>query len=129
MRVLIVDDEQQDLTVMQRMLSDCHDVDCASTADEAMEKAKQGDYDFVLLDFMVPEHDGLWLMSNCHFPRKTKVILVTGHLTRELVNQMFRMGISSYMMKPVRREDVLRQLKCLSKYPPDARDNSEAQAG
>ena len=115
MNVLIIDDDKNMLTAMDRMLSDCCTVDCAGSAAEAVEKVKEGNYDFALMDFMMPDHDGLWLMCNCHFPRKTKVILVTGYLNKELVKQMFKLGVSSYMVKPVTREDVLRQFECLSK--------------
>ena len=115
MRVLIVDDEKNILSAMQRMLGDCCSVDCACSAVEAVEKAKAGEYDFVLLDFMMPQRDGLWFMNNCRFHRKTKVILLTGYLNKELVKQMFKLGVSSYMVKPVSREDVLRQFDYLSK--------------
>ena len=114
-RVLVVDDEPMIRMVVQRMLNDCCIVDCAGTALEAVEKAKDGDYDFALMDLHMPEYDGLWLMQNWKLPRKTKVILMTGHVTKEIVRQMFKLGISSYMMKPVTRDEILHQFRCLSK--------------
>ena len=115
MRVLVVDDEQMILTAMQRLLRDSCAVDCAGGAIEAMEKVKQVDYDFVLLDYMMPNHDGRWFMRNCQFPSKTKIILVTGYANKELVRQMFELGISGYMVKPITREEVLQQFESLSR--------------
>src|ERR1039458_5970753 len=92
-RVLVVDDEKSILNEMQRMLSGCCAVDCADNAVEAVEKAKERDYDFALMDFRMPRYDGLWLMRNWKLPRRTKIILMTGYLTKELVKQMFALGI------------------------------------
>ena len=121
MRVLIVDDEEKVLLAMRRMLSDCCAVDCAGSATEAMEKAKSGEYDFVLLDFNMPKQDGLWFMRNCRLPRKAKIILLTAYLNKQLVKEMFKLGLSSYLMKPVTREDVLRHFECLSNARPAER--------
>ena len=115
MRVLIVDDEKMILTVMQRLLRDCCEVDCAGGAIEAMEKTSGKEYDFVLLDFMMPKYDGLWLMRNWKLPSRTKIILVTGYQNKELMRQMFELGVSSYLVKPVTREVVLQQFERLSK--------------
>ena len=115
MRVLIVDDEEKVLMAMRRMLSDCCAVDCAGNAAEALEKTKESQYDFVLLDFNMPKQDGLWFMRNCKLPRKAKIILLTAYLNKQLVKEMFKLGLSSYLMKPVTREDVLRHFECLSK--------------
>ena len=115
MRVLVVDDEKMILAVMQRLLKNCCEVDCAGGAIEAMEKTGKNEYDFVLLDFMMPKYDGMWLMRNWKLPNRTKIILMTGYQNKELVRQMFDLGISSYLVKPVTREDVLQQFERLSK--------------
>ena len=99
------------------MLSASCIVDCANTAVEAIEKAKTCHYDFVLMDFHMPDHDGLWLMHNWKLPRKTKIILMTGYLTQELLKQMLELGISSYMVKPLTREGILHVFDDLSKLP------------
>ena len=59
-KVLVVDDEKLIVKGIRFSLEqDGMDVDCAYDGDEAIAKAKETEYDVVLLDVMLPGHDGL----------------------------------------------------------------------
>ena len=58
-RVLVVDDEKLIVKGIRFSLEqDGMDVDCAYDGEEAIEMAKKTEYDIVLLDVMLPKHDG-----------------------------------------------------------------------
>ena len=67
---------------------------------------KDGAYDFVLLDFKMPTHDGIWFMKNAEIPQSTKVLLVTAYVNREVINEMFKLGACGYLIKPVKVEEI-----------------------
>ena len=59
-RVLVVDDEKLIVKGIRFSLEqDGFEVDCAYDGEEAIELAKKTEYDIVLLDVMLPKHDGL----------------------------------------------------------------------
>ena len=58
-RVLVVDDEKLIVKGIRFSLEqDGFEVDCAYDGEEAIELAKKTEYDIVLLDVMLPKHDG-----------------------------------------------------------------------
>ena len=59
-KVLVVDDEKLIVKGLRFSLEqDGMEVDCAYDGEEALEKAKAGEYDIILLDLMLPKMDGL----------------------------------------------------------------------
>ena len=59
-RVLVVDDEKLIVKGIRFSLEqEGMEVDCAYDGEEALEKAKTGDYDMILLDIMLPKLTGL----------------------------------------------------------------------
>ena len=59
-RVLVVDDEKLIVKGIRFSLEqDDMEVDTAYDGEEAVEKAREGNYDIILLDLMLPKLDGL----------------------------------------------------------------------
>ena len=59
-KVLVVDDEKLIVKGIRFNLEqDGMEVDCAYDGEEAVEKAKENEYDIILLDLMLPKMDGL----------------------------------------------------------------------
>ena len=111
-RVLAVDDDSRILQVLRFILEDHgFEVHDANSALEGLEKAKSNDYDFVLVDLKMPDNDGLWFVRNAKLPRKTKVLLVTAYLDRNIVNEMFKYGIVGYVSKPFDEDEIIRHLE------------------
>jgi len=95
MKVLVLDDHRgfrEEVVAM--LVRNGHEADEADSAEAAVPLAQSGQYDFILVDYAMPEHDGLWFMENVKLPRRTKAILVTGHVNRRLIDRMFAVGIS-----------------------------------
>lgn len=58
-RILVVDDEKLIVKGIRFSLEqDGYSVDCAYDGEEALKLAKENAYDMILLDVMLPKHDG-----------------------------------------------------------------------
>lgn len=82
---------------------------CTSAA-EGIKKLAKGDFDLVLLDYKMPEHDGMWFMKNAQIPKGTKVLLMTAFVNRQTINDMFKLGVSGYVIKPFDEKELVKHL-------------------
>jgi CheY-like chemotaxis protein len=111
MKVLVLDDEVSLLDSLRTLLTGHdHDVVCAGNAKDALALVNDRTFDVILVDYKMPENDGLWFMKNARLSRQTKVLLMTAHVNRQVINQMFELGASGYLIKPFNEEDLLRHL-------------------
>lgn len=111
MNILVVDDDRAVCSAVRDFLLNAgYEVSCVLDAESGVEIAKREFFDLVFLDYKMPDKDGEWFLRNAALPRRTKVILLTAHLDREIVNIMFKLGICGYVMKPFGRDDLLRHL-------------------
>lgn len=116
-KILIVDDDQHARAVIAQMLrGNDYSVDQASSGKEALEKVMAGQYDLLILDYMMPEMDGMEVMIRVKkLKPEVKVIMITAvHLTIEKAVEAMKRGASDYVAKPfemnVFRETVKRVL-------------------
>jgi DNA-binding response OmpR family regulator len=116
MKLLILDDDTNLLEALKRVLQ-LHkmEVDTSSRASEAVEMVEKGAYDFVLVDYKMPENDGIWFMENAKIPRETRVLLITAYVNRDVINRMFALGASGYLIKPFDEDELLRNLEFFSR--------------
>ena len=80
-RVLVVDDNEDVLDMTARVLAEAgHDVTAADSAERARHCLHQGRYDAAVIDYVMPEEDGL---SLAHFlrGRGVAVLMITGAVT------------------------------------------------
>jgi len=112
MKVLVLDDHKGFRDEVLRMLThNGHEGHAVEKAVDAIPLVESGEYDLVLIDFSMPEHDGIWFMQNVKKPRHTKALLVTAYVNNQVIDHMFRVGASGYIIKPFDEEDLLRQLQ------------------
>lgn len=118
MNILMLDDDRDLLNALQDMLTrHNHSVDCCDNAKDAVTMVNSGQYDFVFVDYKMPENDGIWFMKNASLPKTTKAILMTGYVNRDVINRMFSLGACGYIIKPFDEEEILRHLAFYSKQP------------
>lgn len=111
MNVLVLDDDEDLSSALRDILSLRKlDVDCTTSAPDAVKKLGDKHYDVVLVDYVMPHHDGLWFMKHAKLPRTTKVLLMTGHIERKVINTMFELGACGYIIKPFDEDELLRNL-------------------
>ena len=115
MHILIVDDDALLLEALADFLRlKDHEVDVADNAMAAVEMVKAQRYDFVLVDYRMQGKDGIWFMKNAKLPRKTKALLMTAYVDREVIRKMFALGAVGYVIKPFDDEEILRNLSFYS---------------
>ena len=77
-KVLVVDDEKLIVKGLRFSLEqDGMEVDCAYDGEEALEKAKAGEYDIILLDLMLPKMDGLEVCQQIREFSNVPIIMLT----------------------------------------------------
>ncbi|WLQ12793.1 LytTR family DNA-binding domain-containing protein [Hahella aquimaris] len=111
-KVIIVDDEPLARERLKRLLLDTHYEVCAEAAggDEALERIRLHSPDIVLLDIRMPGKDGLEVAAElAQHPQPPAVIFTTAY--DEYAIQAFRVRAQDYLLKPIRREDLMRALQ------------------
>ncbi|MBI2304580.1 MAG: response regulator [Chloroflexi bacterium] len=101
-RVLVVDDEEENRSLMEEMLDiDGYLVKTASHGEEAMGWLKEMPFQVVVTDIMMPDMNGIQLL-NCikEISPQSLVILVTGYATLEKAIAAVKGGASGFLVKP-----------------------------
>ena len=115
-RILIVDDQQDMLSLMCRYLS-AHgfEVDAAYSSIEARHCLEHSEYDAVVSDFNMPGESGLDLLAHvsCRFPG-LPFILMTGSGSSRLKREAMQMGSIGYLEKPFQLPDLVCALRTVA---------------
>jgi PAS domain S-box-containing protein len=103
-RILVVDDEDTVRATLSRMLRQLgYDVVMACNGAEAVDVFRSGceRFDLVILDMIMPEMNGADCFKKLkHIEPKVKVLLATGHASRQAVAEMEREGVLGVLHKP-----------------------------
>lgn len=112
-KILIVDDNPENLMVTRSLLKrTAVFVDTAASGEECVHKVRQNIYDLILLDYMMPQMDGIDTLRELkkdvqfHIP----VIALTADVTKGIEQTFLREGFCAYLSKPVmwsKLEDLL----------------------
>ena len=115
-RVMVVDDEPDNLFTFLRVLRGTYDITLASSGFEALTRLAAGGeapMNAVLVDYAMPGMDGAAFVaklreSQPHLP----CLFLTAYADLELVQAASRQyGVSAIIMKPWQREDVERRIE------------------
>ncbi|MEI7473644.1 MAG: response regulator [bacterium] len=117
--VLIVDDLELSLHQLSLLLTKCgYTVHIARSKEEALDKYQKHGYDYVLLDLFLPEPDeGIELLKSIVLLEKTitdntKVIMISGTDSNELVQKCYQSGASEFVKKDAEwHKNILRHLR------------------
>ncbi len=113
-RVLLVDDEQQFVNNMARILKTRgFEVTTAYDGYQAVDAVKSGGgFDVVVLDVKMPGMDGVTVLGEIKKRAPdTEVIMLTGHATLESGTQAMRKGAYDYLIKPCDIEDLVEKIR------------------
>jgi two-component system phosphate regulon response regulator PhoB len=109
-RVLVVDDDRDIREVVSAMLDAVGlTVEAATSAEEALERARQQSYDLVVLDWNLPGMTGVEL---CRLIRRDArlatlpVLFLTAHDSSADVVEAFASGADDYVVKPFRAPEL-----------------------
>lgn len=111
MKIMILDDEPELLSSLTRILvTNGHEVEPYQSAEMAIAPIENNNFDFALVDYLMPEYTGIWFMEHAKVPKKTKVLLMTAFVNKQVISRMFELGICGYIIKPFGEEDIKIQL-------------------
>lgn len=107
--ILVVDDDRAVLDSLRYILQRYgYEVEAAGTAEDALIMLAERPFDLVLTDLRMPGMDGLELLGEVkRRSRYTPVIVLTAHASAEIVIRALRGGVSDFVVKPFRPEELL----------------------
>src|ERR1017187_8186374 len=107
-RILVIDDEESPRESLRFILKDRYDVTWAESGPNGLEAvAKSEPFDVVLLDMMMPQMDGLEVLSKIllHTPAMP-VVMVTAKTEAKPAVQAMKMGAYDYLQKPFDVDEI-----------------------
>ncbi|GKT07395.1 sigma-54 dependent transcriptional regulator [Desulforhabdus sp. TSK] len=112
-RILVVDDEATTLALISEQLREAgYETEAASSGEEAIQKARQSRFEFVVTDLSMPGMDGMELLA--YFMKnhpETYVIMLTGFGTIATAVEAMKQGAFDYLAKPAKTDEILLVLK------------------
>ncbi|MBQ3601661.1 MAG: response regulator [Lachnospiraceae bacterium] len=115
--VLVVDDNIMNITVIEKLLQKYEiKVTRASSGQMALEKIEDQCYDFVFMDHMMPEMDGIEALhairkKNGMYYKSVPVIALTANAVAGAREMFIEEGFSDFLEKPVMVSELERVLK------------------
>ena len=109
-KILIVDDDRVVLASCRRILeSEGYAVNLTSSAKEAIQMLEKKKFDLLLVDVIMPEYDGMYLIGNVrenlpHLP----ILVMSGYPTPETISSGMRMGATHFIPKPFTPDELIK---------------------
>ena len=117
MRVLLVEDDTRLARALRRMLQEeRYVVDEAYDGVEGEELARTGQYDFIVLDVMLPSRDGISVCRNLRQSHvATPILMLTARDTVQDRVAGLDAGADDYLVKPFAALELLARLRALGR--------------
>lgn len=117
--ILIVDDQANVRTAIVQLLLSCNrtdlNIDQVSNGTEALRKVQSRNYNLMLADTQMPGMSGAELMRAVRADEKLKslpvIMLLAVGASKQDVLDAVALGISGFVIKPFRPDQLLAQLK------------------
>lgn len=115
MHILIIDDNEELLYALKQLLRDAHyHVDGAKTLSEGEQNIAQKKYDLILLDWMLPDGNGIELLLQLRQERnRTPILLFSSKKEVEDKVEALDGGADDYLEKPFSNIELLARIRAL----------------
>lgn len=131
-KVLVVDDEKMIVKGIKfSLIQDYCVVDCAYDGEEALDMAKNNDYDIILLDIMLPKMNGLEVCQQIREFSNVPIIMLTAKGDDMDKIMGLEYGADDYITKPFNILEVKARIKAIMRrssntmiHPPQPPENS-----
>lgn len=117
-RILVIEDEENIARVLQLELEfEGYEVEVAHTGSEGLIKYREGQYGLVLLDWMLPEMNGLDVLKRIRTAEQmTPVIMLTAKGTVEDKVKALDLGANDYVTKPFEIDELLARIRAVIRF-------------
>ena len=114
-KVLVVDDEESIVTLLEYNLSQAgYEVITAYDGETGLQKAKNENPDFIVLDLMLPKMDGMEVCKELRNDQITTPILMLTAKDDEIDKVLgLELGADDYMTKPFSPREVVARVKAI----------------
>ena len=120
MRIAVCDDERITLNEIKELLKDYREISGAAFEFELFEHYSSladrlGEFDVFLLDYKMPDIDGLEFAKELHekYDEKKTIVFITAY--PEIVYDSFEVRTFRFMVKPVKKEDFFKMMNSVLK--------------
>ncbi len=107
-KILVVDDDEDILKLMSKQLSIIgYHIITAKDGNTALTLIKEGSFDLVIIDHLMPDMNGLELFRSIKTDLPyLPVIMMTGQRSTDLVVEFMRSGGTNFLLKPPKFEKL-----------------------
>jgi two-component system copper resistance phosphate regulon response regulator CusR len=119
LRILVVEDEPKTGDYLKRGLSESgYVVDLARTGPDGLHLAREGGFDLIVLDVMLPGLDGWELLARLRRDHRMPVIFLTARDALEDRIKGLDLGADDYLVKPFAFAELLARIRSLLRRGP-----------
>lgn len=116
MRILHVENDAAAASAVRKMLEGFVE-DCVWTefGEQAIELARQQDFDLVLLDIMLPDIDGYEVVDRLRSVSvRTPCLIATGLVDRDSEFTKLALGVGDHLIKPFSRQELIDRIQSVT---------------
>lgn len=115
-KILVVDDEDNIREVLKEYAEfEGHEVDEACDGMQAIEMAKNKDYDIIIMDVMMPRLDGYSACKEIRKVKQTPMLMLSARGEEYDKLFGFELGIDDYVVKPFSPKEVMARVNAIVK--------------
>lgn len=131
-RLLVVDDEESILKLLTHNLQrEGYEVETAVDGQQAYDMAKDGDYDFIILDLMLPKKSGMDVCKELRQDKvETPILMLTAKDDHVDTILGLELGADDYMTKPFNTRELVARMNAVYRRigeKPVPEDNNPAE--
>ncbi|NQU63471.1 MAG: response regulator [SAR324 cluster bacterium] len=114
-QILVVDDDAEFRENLVEILKNAgYEPETAASGKEALEKAATVRFEIILLDFMMPELNGIEALTELRrISPKSKIVMITAFASIDNAISAIKKGASEYIAKPFKIEELLMTIRQL----------------
>jgi two-component system response regulator (stage 0 sporulation protein A) len=120
-KVLMIDDNINLINMVKEYFSNHASIEIAYTANDGalgihtIEK-EHGKYDVIILDLIMPNKDGLYVLKEMHKRKITsKIVVATSYNAPDVIREVSEYGVNYFILKPFELSDLEDRILNLSK--------------
>ncbi len=113
-KLIIIDDDVENLSVLEEFLSQRYSVCIASDPELGIQKIKDFKPDFIILDIDMPGMNGFEVCENIRAEsgfKNTPILFLSAKTRADNIHEALRLGANDFINKPFRLKELLRRIE------------------